>query len=320
MEETIIKLLAPGKGLLAADESTKTINKRFATLGLTSSPELNKKYREMLFMTSGIEDFISGVILYDETVQQGLAQILEQKGITPGVKVDAGLEPFNGTEEEVTKGLENLSDRLKEYAKFGLKFTKWRGVVKISDIFPTDAFLDENLGRMAKYAKISQNEQIVPVVEPEVLLDGLHTTTRCAEIMEKVLKILFEKLGNEGVDLTKLILKNSMVLPGKDNGVKAEPFEVAQFTLRTLNKTVPEKVPGVVFLSGGQTPDQATANLNEIVKQGKNCPWQLSFSYARALQGEAMAVWGGKDENVEAAQKIFYERAEKVSAARKGIL
>jgi len=320
MEETINKIFAPGKGILAADESTHTIEKRFASLGLTSTPELNKKYREMLFTTPGVEEFLGGVILFDESVKQGLQKILEEKGIVPGIKVDGGLEPFNGTEEQITKGIEGLSERLKEYSGMGLKFTKWRAAIKISDIFPTEPFLEENLNRMVSFAKISQEAGLVPIVEPEVLLDGLHTTSRCREIMEKVLKLLFAKLSAEGVDLTKLILKTSMVLPGKDNGVKPDPFEIAKFTVAALNNSVPKEVAGIVFLSGGQTPDGATANLNEIIKERGESPWKLSFSFARALQEEAMAAWAGKDENVAKAQEVFINRVKKVSLACKGEL
>lgn len=333
MEETIQKLIAPGKGLLAADESTHTITKRFEALGLTSTPELNRKYRQMLFTTPGIEEFLGGIILFDETVRQKtddgvlLPEYLEKRGIVPGIKVDEGLELFNGTKEQITKGLESLAERLEAYLQLGLKFTKWRGVISISNIFPTDALLEENMERMAQFAKVSQDAGFVPIVEPEVLLDGNHTTTRCEEIETKVLKILFEKLRSGGVDLTKILLKTSMVLPGKDSGIKATPLEVANATLRALKKSVPSEVPGIVFLSGGQGPDEATDNLNEIVKlkalpagrQG-DVSWELSFSFARALQGEALQVWAGKGENVEAAQKVFYERLKKVSAARKGEL
>jgi fructose-bisphosphate aldolase class I len=320
MQDTIQKILAEGKGILAADESTKTIEKRFAPLGLTSTPELNQKYREMFFTTSGIENYLSGVILFDETVRQGLQKILMEKGIVPGVKVDGGLEPFNGTEEEITKVPENLDAKLKEYYSLGLRFTKWRAAIKITDIFPTDAFLEEDLNRMVDFAKVSQANQMVPIVEPEVLLDGNHTTTRCEETETKVLKLLFEKLKSANVDLTKILLKTSMVLPGVASGVKAEPLEVASVTLRTLKNSVPNNVFGIVFLSGGQTPDEATNNLNEIVKLKNDAPWQLSFSFARALQSEALEIWAGKDENVVTAQKIFITRLGLVSKARNGQL
>ena len=320
MEETIQKLIASGKGILAADESTHTIEKRFSVLGLTSTPELNKKYREMLFTTPDIEQYLGGVILFDESVRQNLNNILEEKGITPGVKVDGGLEAFNGGGEQITKGLEGLSDRLKEYSSLGLKFTKWRTAIKISDIFPTDSFLEESIKRMVEYAKLSQSFNMVPIVEPEILLDGNHTTTRCAEISVVVWQMLFDRLKVSGVDLPNLILKTNMVLPGKDSGVRAEPLEVSEATLRSLKKSVPPEVGGIVFLSGGQTPDEATNNLNEIEKRKGDAPWPLSFSYSRALQEEAMKAWAGKDENISEAQKIFISRLERVSRARNGQL
>lgn len=320
MKDTAQKLVASPKGILAADESTKTITKRFGTIGLTSTPALNKKYREMLFTTPEIEEFISGVILYDETIRQGLGEILKEKGIISGIKVDEGLEPFGEGEEEATKGLDELPKRLKEYLEMGAKFTKWRGVFRISDIYPTNVFLEENLGRMAEYAKISQGVGLVPIVEPEVLLDGNHTTAKCEEVETKVLKLLFEKLNASAVNLTSLILKTSMVLPGKDSEVKAASLEVAKATVRTLKNSVPSNVAGVVFLSGGQSPDDATNNLNEIEKNSDGISFPVSFSFARALQEEALKVWGGKDENIKAAQNVFYERARKVSQARDGKL
>lgn len=320
MEETIQKLLAPGKGILAADESTTTITKRFADIGLTSTPELNKKYREMLFATPGIENYISGVILYDETARQGLQKMLQDKGIVPGIKVDGGLEPFNGTDEKLTKGLEGLADRLREYSSMGLRFTKWRGVIAISDIVPTDAFLEEDMGRMADFAKVSQDNNFVPIVEPEVLIDGNHTTTRCAEIEEKTLKVLFKKLSEKGVDLTKLLLKTSMVLPGKDSGVVAAPLEVANATLRTLRNSVPKEVPGIVFLSGGQESWDAIEHLDKIVDLASADPWQISFSYSRALQDEARKVWVGKDDNMDEAQTVFLGKLKEVGLARQGQL
>jgi fructose-bisphosphate aldolase class I len=320
MEETAQRLLALGKGILAADESTKTITKRFESVGLTSTPDLNKKYREMLFTAPGIEEYISGVILYDESIRQDLGKILEEKGIIPGIKVDEGLEPFGEGEEETTKGLEGLTERLKEYLGMGAKFTKWRGVFKIIDTCPTEAFIEENLDRIVEFAKVSQEAGLVPIVEPEILLDGNHTTIMCEEIETKVLKLLFKKLKEKSVDLTSLILKTSMILPGKDNEVKAAPLEVAKATVRTLLNSVPREVAGVVFLSGGQSPDEATNNLNEIEKNLDGLTFPISFSFARALQEEALKTWKGLDENVEDAQKIFINRARQVSLARKGEL
>jgi fructose-bisphosphate aldolase class I len=323
MNQTVQLLSTPYKGILAADESTPSITKRFANLGLVSTSELNKKYREMLFTTPNIEKYISGVILFEETLKQGLGEILKQKSIEVGIKVDQGLESFKETDEKITKGLEGLSEKLEEYKKLGATFTKWRAVIKISDIYPSDSFLNETLGRMADYAKLVQDSGMLPIVEPEVLYDGNHTNTRCEEITTKTLKKLFEALKSKNVDLDNLILKASMVIPGKESGVIVMPLEVSNSTLRTLQNSVPTEVNGIVFLSGGQTPDQATFNLNEINKLNKDHkfgPWELSFSFGRALQEEALKVWIGKEENVINAQKVFAERLQKVSQARQGEL
>ena len=316
-------LVGSKKGLLAADESTGTIKKRFEAVGLVPSPELNRKYRQMLFATQGIEEFISGIIMFDETVRQktdegiDFIEYLTKKGILPGIKVDEGREPLNDM-EEVTKGLEGLDVRLKEYKGLGLTFTKWRAPFIINDIYPSDAALEENSKRMVEYARISQENGLVPIVEPEVLLDGNHTTTRCGEITKKVLTQLFEKLKQSGIAPDGLLLKTNMVLPGKDSSVKAAPLEVAQATLAAI-KEVPAEIPGIVFLSGGQSPQEATANLNEINKLKGEVPWQLSFSFARALQGEPLDVWRGEDGNVKMAQDAFYKRAKLVSLARQGL-
>jgi fructose-bisphosphate aldolase class I len=316
MEETIQKLLAPSKGILAAD-SINGIVKRFSNVGLTYTPELDLEYKTMLYATPGLERFISGTILNDNNIRQNIPFNAE---IVKGIKVDQGLEPFGEKGEEVTRGLEGLENRLKEYLGMGAKFTKWRGVFSISDIFPTDTFINENLDRMVNYAKLCLANGLVPIVEPEVLLKGNHTTTRCELIETKVLQVLFEKLKSARVDLTSLILKTSMVMPGKESGVVAAPLEVANATLRTLKNSVPPEVPAVVFLSGGQTPDESTNNLNEIVKLKAEVPWDISFSYERALQNELMETWAGKSENVEQARKVFLIRLEKVSKARNGQL
>lgn len=325
MKETAQKLIAFGKGILAADESTHTIDERFSAVGVESTPETHRKYREMLLTTPGIENFLGGVIFFDETVRQKIEdktfpEYLTERGVIPGIKVDEGLESFNRTEEKITRGIETLDDRLKEYGQMGLKFTKWRAAISISDIFPSDPFLAENMERMARFAEISQQNNFVPIIEPEILLKGTHTTTRCDEIETKVLQVLFEKLKSKKVDLGSLLLKTSMVLPGKDSGVKAEPLEVAHATLRALKKSVPPEIAGVVFLSGGQTPAEAMNNLNEIIKLKGDAPWEISFSFARALQEEAMREWAGKDENIPAAQEIFIRRLEGVSKARNGKL
>lgn len=326
MEDTIKKLLAPPKGLLAMDWSTNTIKKHFEDVGLTSTPELNRVYRQMLLMTPGLENYISGVIFFDETAKQSLdsgeqfPEYLAKKGIVPGIKVDQGGVKTPDNQEQLTLGLDGLDERLKDYSKFGLKFTKWRAVFRVSDTQPTKDFLDENLQRLAQFAKVSQENGFVPIVEPEVSMKGNHTTTRCAEITTQVLTVMFEKLKGESVSLSEIILKTNMIVPGQDSGVKAEPLEVAEATLRVLRATIPNEVPGVVFLSGGLSADEATDNLNEVVKRKGDAPWEISFSFARALQMEALSTWRGETANMEPAQRAFLERVERVSKARMGLL
>jgi fructose-bisphosphate aldolase class I len=326
MQESVQKLLSPGKGILALDWSPKTITQKFAEIGLTSTPELNRVYRQMLLTTPGVENYVSGVIFHEETAKQKLdsgetfPEYLTKKGIVPGIKVDQGGEKFATSDEEVTTGLEGLDGRLKEYYSLGLRFTKWRSLFKISDTYPTKEFLEENLNRVVEAAKIAIANGFVPVMEPEVSMKGNHTTTRCAEITTVVLKTMFEKLQQSQVDLGNIILKTNMILPGQDNGIKAAPLEVAEATLRVFRDSVPSGVKGVVFLSGGQTPEEATLNLNEIVKRKGDSPWDLTFSYARALQGEALNTWVGKPENVGGAQEAFIKRLELVAKARKGEL
>ena len=323
MNQTVQKLSQAYKGILAADESTPSIQKKLLSVGLKSTEELRKAYRTMLFTTPDIEKYVSGVILYEETLKQGLGEIIKAKGIEVGIKVDMGLESFNDTEEMVTKGLEGLSERLEEYKKLGATFTKWRMVVKITDNFPSEPFLTESLNRMADYAKLVQEKGMTPIVEPEVLLDGNHTNTRCEEITTKVYRRLFEVLKEKNVDLDNLVLKASMVIPGKESGVIVMPLEVSNSTLRTLQNSVPNEVSLIVFLSGGQTPDQSTFNLNEINKLNidkKFGKWELSFSFGRALQDEALKVWLGKTENTVSAQGVFIDRLFKVSKARQGEL
>ncbi len=321
--QTINSLLTPGKGIFAMDASTKTMNNRLEAAGIEVTDENRRAFREVLVTTGGLAEFVSGAILYDETVRQSLTdgrsfiEALESFGIIPGIKVDQGLEPALETEEEFTKGLGGLEERLVEYKGLGLKFTKWRGVFKITDNYPSKQALEENLNRMSSYAKLVQDAGLVPIVEPEVLLDGMHTTTRCAEITTDVLKTLFNKLNEKQVDLTKLILKTNMVLPGKDNGVSAAPHEVAQFTLRTMKNTVPADVPGIVFLSGGQEAITATERLNEICRVNDG-PWKITFSFERALEGPAMETWKGEDANLIDAQKILLHRAKMNSLAVQG--
>jgi fructose-bisphosphate aldolase class I len=326
MQDVIQKLLTSGKGILALDWSPNTIAQKFLEVGITSTPETNRQYRQMLITTEGIENYISGVIFHEETAKQildnGLTfpNYLIQKGIVPGIKVDQGGERFGTGDEEITSGLSGLSDRLKEYYQLGLRFTKWRALFKISDIYPSKEFLDQNLNRLCEFAKVSIENGLVPVMEPEVSMKGNHTTTRCAEITTQVLTVMFEKLLAANVDLKNIILKTNMVLPGQDNGIKAAPLEVAEATLRVLRKSVPSVVPGVVFLSGGQSPEDATQNLNEIIKRKNDASWQLTFSFARALQGEALSIWKGDSNNVANSQKAFLDRLDKVTKARRGEL
>lgn len=322
MQLTVQSLLQPYKGILAAD-GTNGIIKRFEAASLIFTPELDKKYKELLFNTNGIENYISGVILNDKNIREGLGEILAGKGIEIGIKVDGGLESYNTTEEQITKGLDGLSDRLEEYKKLGASFTKWRAVYKISDVYPSDNLIEESLSRMVDYSKVVQDHGMVPIVEPEVLLEGNHTNTRCEEITTKILKRLFDLLKEKSIDLGSLILKASMVIPGNKSGVIIMPLEVSNSTLRTLQNSVPNEVNGIVFLSGGQTADSATFNLNEIAKLNKNKQfgsWDLTFSFERALQEGVLTIWGGKEENVESAQKVFLDRLFKVSKARQGEL
>lgn len=322
MNQTVQQLSTPYKGILAAD-GTKGIIKRFEDVGLIFTPELDKKYKEVLFGTEGLENYISGVILNDTNIKEDLGEILISKNIELGIKVDGGLESFNNTEEQITKGLDGLSERLDEYKKLGATFTKWRGVFKISDIFPSDSLIQESLSRMVDYASIVQSKGMTPIVEPEVLLDGNHTNTRCEEITTKVLRNLFQMLKEKNVDLENLILKASMVIPGNKSGVVVMPLEVSNSTLRTLQNAVPNEVPSIVFLSGGQSPDEAAFNLNEIVKLNKDKhfgDWDISFSFERALQQEVLSTWVGKEENITKAQEAFLERLQKVSKARQGEL
>lgn len=322
LKATIQTLFAPAKGLLAADESTKTIQKRLEKIGLESNPDINLAYRKMLFTTPGIEEFLSGVILFDETIRQAIDGIdipeyLANKGIAPGIKVDKGVVDFpNFPEEKITEGLDGLKVRLEEYVQMGAKFTKWRAVLKIGEGIPTDACLEENSEILANYAGLVQEVGMVPIIEPEVIRDGAHDLEKCKEVTVRTLKAVFEMIKEHKVSLNGLILKPNMVTCGQDYPNQASPEEVARATVDALLESVPKEVPGIVFLSGGQPPDMATENLNAIAKIGG--PWVLSYSFARALQGEALEIWVGKDENVEKAQKAFYERGKKVSLARQG--
>jgi fructose-bisphosphate aldolase, class I len=318
-------LVADGKGILAADESVATLTRRFDSLGIESTEQSRRAYREMLFTTSGAAEFISGAILYDETIRQKssggtpLAEVLMSNGIVPGIKVDTGAEPLAGfPDERVTEGLDGLRDRLAEYHDMGVRFAKWRAVISITDALPSPACVSANAHALARYAALCQEQHLVPIVEPEVLMDGAHTIERCEEVTGAVLHAVFHALFEQGVSLEWMLLKPSMVIAGKDCSRQASVQEVATATLRCLRRHVPAAVPGVVFLSGGQKDRLATAHLNAINRLPGPRPWKLSFSYGRALQDAALAAWHGRDENLTAGQQAFYHRARCNRTAARG--
>lgn len=323
LESTARALVAPGKGILAADESFPTIEKRFKSLNIESTEESRKAYRAMLFTTNGIEQFISGVIMFDETIRQytngrSSVEILSKKGVIPGIKVDKGTIAMPGFPgEKITAGLDGLRDRLNEYRNMGAKFTKWRAVIAIGNNIPTEACIDANAFGLAMYAALSQDAGLVPVVEPEVLMDGDHDAARCEEVTTDTLARVFDALREYRVLFEGMLLKPNMVLSGKQSPRQASPQEVADRTLRALRYAIPAAVPGIVFLSGGQTPEQATQHLNIMNTRGPH-PWQISFSFARALQEPAMKAWKGSAANIAEAQRRFYHRAKCNGAARYG--
>jgi fructose-bisphosphate aldolase class I len=335
LKATTQAMVAKGKGLLAADESFGTIRKRFQEVGIADSEENRRAYRELLFSTPGIEQFLSGVILFDETIRQStqdgtpMPQLLNQMGIIPGIKVDKGTVPLaKAPGEVVTEGLDGLRDRLQEYYRLGARFTKWRAVINISeanssditsDITPTTQALQANAHALARYAALCQEAGLVPIVEPEVLLDGNHTLERSFEVHEATLHHVFEQLEQQKVDLDQMILKPSMVVPGKNATHQSTVDEVAAATVKCLLNQVPMPVLGCAFLSGGQSDQSATAHLNAMNRMFKGqLPWTLTFSYSRALQQAAMQTWKGQPENIRAAQKVFYHRAECNSKASLG--
>jgi fructose-bisphosphate aldolase, class I len=323
--ETVAQaMVAKGKGILAADESMGTIKRRFDSIKIDCNENNRRAYRETLFTTEGLEEAISGVILFDETLRTAasdgtpFSQVLSKKGIMPGIKVDKGpvdIPFFPG--ETVTEGLDGLRGRIKEYQELGAKFAKWRAVITIGAAIPTYNCMAANAHALARYAALCQEGGVVPIVEPEVLLDGNHTIERCEEVTEATLRITFSALAEQRVRLEGMILKPSMVVSGKDNARQAGVDEVAERTIRCLKRTVPAAVPGIAFLSGGQSAVSATEHLNRMNQMGPH-PWQVSFSYARALQDPALKAWKGEAGNVAAAQKIFYHRAKMNSAARSG--
>ena len=326
LARTIEDMVQPDRGILAADESIPTITKRFAALGIESTPETRRAWRTLLFTAPEIQKYLSGVILFEETLDQTddqgtpLPDVLAQRGIVPGIKTDRGLRDMPEAEgEKVTAGLDDLAERLPAYRDKGARFTKWRDVFVVGHAKPSRVARHSNAEVLARQAVLAQHAGLVPIVEPEVLLDGDHSLEDCARATEHVLHAVFHALHFHGVLLEYCILKPSMVLPGKESGKTATPEEVAEATLRVFKRTVPAAIPSVNFLSGGQTAEQATANLDAMNRmRDRTVPWELSFSYARALQGEAMKIWAGKTENVEAAQRAFVRRARLVALARQG--
>jgi len=325
LETTANAMVADGKGLLAIDESPPTIKKRFDTIGVESSEENRRAYRELLVTCEGLEEFVSGMILYDETLRQSTGdgkpfrEVLAAKGIFPGIKVDKGAKDLAGHPgEKVTEGLDGLRERFAEYRDLGAPFAKWRAVITIGEGIPSRACIEANAHALARYAALSQEAGIVPVVEPEVLLNGDHTIERCYEVTEATLRALFASLYEQRVLLEGTILKASMVLSGKDAAKRAGVDQVAEQTISCLRRAVPAALPGVVFLSGGQTPQEATAHLNAMNAMAEGLPWKLSFSYSRALQEPALAAWAGEASNGPAAQRALYHRARLNSAAALG--
>jgi fructose-bisphosphate aldolase class I len=318
------KLVAPGKGILAADESSGTIEKRLKSINVPSTEENRRAYREVLFTTKGAGDFISGVILFDETIRQKtrdgrtFVQTLEEQGIIPGIKVDKGAKAMaNFPGEKITEGLDGLRERLTEYRQLGARFAKWRAVITIGENIPTHTCIDANAEALARYAALCQESDLMPIVEPEVLMDGSHTIERHFEVTEQTLRSVFDALAKHRVVLEGILLKPNMVLSGKECPQQASVQEVAEATLRCMKRVVPAAVPGLVFLSGGQTDQQATEHLNEMNRLNQ-VPWQLSFSYGRALQARVLKAWKGNEANSAEAQRAFHHRAWCNSKARFG--
>jgi fructose-bisphosphate aldolase class I len=317
-------LVAPGKGILAADESTGTITKRFGSIGVESTAESRRAYRETLFTTPGLGESISGVIMYDETIRQSSSdgtpfpELMQQQGIFPGIKVDTGAKPLaKRPDEKVTEGLDGLRERIAEYVDLGAKFAKWRAVITIGDGIPSRACISANAHALARYAALCQEGGLVPIVEPEVLMDGDHSIERCFEVTEETQRVVFAALYDQDVALEQMVLKPNMVISGKGNERQAGVEEVAEQTLRCLRRTVPAAVPGIAFLSGGQSAEVATAHLNVMNTMGDH-PWSLTFSYGRALQDPALSAWKGESANRDAGQQALALRVRCNSAATSG--
>ena len=318
------RLMAPGKGILAADESVSTMNKRLAAVGVEETSEMAREYRDVLFTTKDLGSYLSGVIMFDETIRQNandgmsFPHLLEIKGVIPGIKVDQGLSPLpNFPNEEISNGFDGLDARLDEYYAMGARFTKWRSVIRISDTTPTNTILRANAHVLARYAAMVQAHHMVPMVEPEVLYDGTHTIEKSADVLQRTLSILFEELSAYRVLLPGLILKTSMALPGKESGTPIHAPDVARETIAALRASVPAETGGVVFLSGGQTPVQATENLNAMA-QYKDLPWPITFSYSRAIEEPVLDAWRGKERNRKEAQEALLKRLKLNVEARNG--
>ena len=325
LQATIEQMVQKGKGILAADESQPTIAKRFAPIKVESTEESRRAYRALLFTTPGIEDYISGVIQFEETLGQNsndgisLPKVLAQRGIVPGIKVDKGKGPLALSPGDlITYGLDGLAERLQQYKTQGARFAKWREVYSISPQNPTPLGISANAEMLARYAAVCQEQGIVPIVEPEVLIDGDHSLARCAEVTEAVHKEIFHALHRHHVVLEHIILKPNMVLPGKAHPVRASAEAIATATLQVFRRTVPAAVPSINFLSGGLSPEEATANLNAMNAGFPDAPWLLSFSYGRALQQTVLQTWQGKAQNVAAAQQALLKRARLNGAAQRG--
>jgi fructose-bisphosphate aldolase, class I len=325
LNKTAVEMVTNNRGLLAADESTGTIGKRFADIDVENNEDNRRAYRELLFRTKGLGSYISGAILYDETIRQKaedgtpLVDLMVAEGIIPGIKVDAGAKPLPGSpEEKVTEGLDGLPGRVEEYVGLGARFAKWRAVITIGDEIPTSACLHVNAHALARYAKICQEGGLTPIVEPEVLMDADNDIDVCDEVTTETLNAVFQELYVQGVELEGMILKPNMVIAGKKSSRQASADEVAERTVNCLKRCVPAAVPGIMFLSGGQSEDEATVHLNAMNAMFSNLPWVLSFSYGRALQQSALQAWRGQKDNVAAAQKALLQRAEQNSAAVAG--
>jgi fructose-bisphosphate aldolase, class I len=321
-----LALVADSKGILAADESLPSIEKRFKSIGIPSTEENRRAYREMLFEAEGIAENINGVILFDETMRQKasdgtpFAEVLQRQGLIPGIKVDKGTKPLALTENElIAEGLDNLRERLQEYRELGAKFAKWRCAIRIGPNIPSIGCVNANAHILARYAALCQEENILPIIEPEVEMNGDHSIERCFEVTELTLRRVFAELHEQRVVPEDVLLKTNMVLPGKEHPQQSSPAEIADFTLRCFARSVPASIPGIVFLSGGQSENQATANLNAIIARAASYPWKLSFSFGRALQDSALKSWKGEQNNVAEARKAFIHRAKLNSLAQSGL-